>query len=43
LLSCILYEYTYDLKRVLIKSGYEMLKERYLEEYTMLLSRKTKK
>ena len=40
LLSGILYEYTYDLKRVLIQSGYEMLKERYLEEYTTLLSRK---
>jgi ribosomal protein L11 methyltransferase len=43
LLSGILYEYTYDLKRVLIQSGYEMLKERYLEEYTTLLSRKREK
>ena len=43
LLSGILYEYTYDLKRVLLQSGYEMLKERYLEEYTTLLSRKREK
>ena len=43
LLSGILYEYTYDLKRVLIQSGYELLKERYLEEYTTLLSRKREK
>jgi ribosomal protein L11 methyltransferase len=40
LLSGILYEYTYDLKRVLIQSGYDLLKARYLEEYTTLLFRK---
>jgi ribosomal protein L11 methyltransferase len=40
LLSGILYEYTYDLKRVLIQSGYDLLKARYLDEYTTLLSRK---
>ena len=40
LLSGILYEYTYDLKAVLIQSGFDLLKARYLEEYTTLLFRK---
>ncbi|UCH97370.1 MAG: 50S ribosomal protein L11 methyltransferase [Candidatus Aminicenantes bacterium] len=40
LLSGILYEYTYDLKRVLMQTGFDLLKARYLEEYTTLLSRK---
>jgi ribosomal protein L11 methyltransferase len=37
LLSGILYEYTYDLKTAFIKRGFDLLKERYLEEYTTLL------
>jgi ribosomal protein L11 methyltransferase len=40
LLSGILYEYTYDLKTAFIKRGFDLLKERYLEEYTTLLFRK---
>lgn len=40
LLSGILYEYAYDLKRALFQAGFELLKARYLEEYTTLLSRK---
>lgn len=40
LLSGILYEYTYDIKRALIQRGFNLLKARYLEEYTTLLSRK---
>jgi len=41
LLSGILYEYTYDLKRALSQSGFNLLKARYLEEYTTLLSMKS--
>ena len=37
LLSGILYEYAYDLKKALIERGFELLKARYLEEYTTLL------
>lgn len=37
LLSGILYEYTYDLKRALSQTGFDLLKARYLEEYTTLL------
>jgi len=40
LLSGILYEYTFDLKTVFIQSGYDLLKARYLEEYTTLLFKK---
>lgn len=40
LLSGILYEYTYDIKTALIQRGCDLLKARYLEEYTTLLSRK---
>jgi ribosomal protein L11 methyltransferase len=40
LLSGILYEYTYDIKTALIQRGFDLLKERYLEEYTTLLCRK---
>ncbi len=40
LLSGILYEYTYDIKTALIQRGFDLLKARYLEEYTTLLSRK---
>ena len=40
LLSGILYEYTYDIKTALIQRGFDLLKVRYLEEYTTLLSRK---
>lgn len=40
LLSGILYEYTYDLKRLFMREGCEQLKARYLEEYTTLLFRK---
>ena len=40
LLSGILYEYTYDLKTVFIQPGYDLLKARYLEEYTTLLFRR---
>jgi ribosomal protein L11 methyltransferase len=40
LLSGILYEYTYDLKTAFIKRGFDLLKTRYLEEYTTLLLRK---
>ncbi|MGD2086433.1 MAG: 50S ribosomal protein L11 methyltransferase [Candidatus Aminicenantes bacterium] len=42
LLSGILYEYTYDLKRALSQTGFDLLKARYLEEYTTLLFRKKK-
>ena len=42
LLSGILYEYTYDLKRALSQTGFDLIKARYLEEYTTLLSRKKK-
>jgi ribosomal protein L11 methyltransferase len=42
LLSGILYEYAYDLKRALSQTGFDLLKARYLEEYTTLLSRKKK-
>jgi ribosomal protein L11 methyltransferase len=42
LLSGILYEYAYDLKRSLSQTGFDLLKARYLEEYTTLLSRKEK-
>lgn len=37
LLSGILYEYTYDLKTAFIKRGFDLLKARYLEEYTTLV------
>jgi len=40
LLSGILYEYAYDLKKVLIERGFKLLKARYLEEYTTLLFKK---
>ncbi|NIM10788.1 MAG: methyltransferase [Candidatus Aminicenantes bacterium] len=40
LLSGILYEDTYDLKTAFIKRGFDLLKARYLEEYTTLLFRK---
>jgi ribosomal protein L11 methyltransferase len=40
LLSGILYEYAYDLKRALSQTGFDLLKARYLEEYTTLLSRR---
>lgn len=40
LLSGILYEYTYDLKRALSQTGLDLLKARYLEEYTTLLFKK---
>ncbi len=40
LLSGILYEYTYDLKRALSQTGFDLLKARYLEEYTTLLFKK---
>ena len=39
LLSGILYEYTYDVKRELLQRECELLKARYLEEYTTLLFR----
>lgn len=42
LLSGILYEYTYDLKRALSQTGFDLLKARYLEEYTTLLFKKKK-
>jgi ribosomal protein L11 methyltransferase len=41
LLSGILYEYAYDLKTAFIQRGFDLLKARYLEEYTTLLFRKT--
>jgi ribosomal protein L11 methyltransferase len=37
LLSGILYEYAYDLKTAFIQRGFDLLKARYLEEYTTLL------
>lgn len=40
LLSGILYEYAYDLKRALSQTGFALLKARYLKEYITLLSRK---
>jgi len=40
LLSGILYEYAYDLKRALSQTGFDLLKARYLEEYTTLLFKK---
>ena len=40
LLSGILYEYTYDLKTAFIKKGFDLLKARYLEEYTTLVFKK---
>lgn len=40
LLSGILYEYTYDLKTLFVGAGFDLLKARYLEEYTTLLFRK---
>jgi ribosomal protein L11 methyltransferase len=40
LLSGILYEYAYDLKRALSQTGFDLLKARYLEEYTTMLFKK---
>ena len=37
LLSGILYEYNYDVKTAFVKRGCDVLKERYLEEYTTLV------
>jgi ribosomal protein L11 methyltransferase len=42
LLSGILYEYAYDLKTAFIKRGFDLLKARYLEEYTTMLFKKKK-
>jgi ribosomal protein L11 methyltransferase len=42
LLSGILYEYAYDLKTAFIKRGFDLLKARYLEEYTTMLFNKKK-
>jgi ribosomal protein L11 methyltransferase len=40
LLSGILYEYAYDLKTAFIQAGFDLLRARYLDEYTTLLFRK---
>jgi len=42
LLSGILYEYAYDLKAAFIKRGFDLLKARYLEEYTTMVFNKKK-
>jgi ribosomal protein L11 methyltransferase len=42
LLSGILYEYAYDLKTAFIQRGFDLLKARYLEEYTTMLFKKKK-
>lgn len=43
LLSGILYEYAYDMKRALSQTGFDLLKARYLEEYTTLVFKKKEK
>ena len=42
LLSGILYEYAYDMKTAFIKRGFDLLKARYLEEYTTMVFSKKK-
>jgi ribosomal protein L11 methyltransferase len=40
LLSGILYEYSFDLKRALEQTGFDLLNARYLDEYITLLAKK---